>query len=98
MSIAAEPPCVLRQARDEEHREWHRQNATKKEPHPELVEGRSMVMQPTSIQRTSRHRPTRAEFEALDLAGGGLGQLVDELDPARIFVRGKPRFHMLLQR
>src|SRR5215472_3280290 len=32
---------VLRQAQDEDHRDWQLPGATKKEPHPELVEGRT---------------------------------------------------------
>src|SRR5215831_3226948 len=39
--IVALTPCVLRQAQDEGEREWPLPGATKKEPHPELVEGRT---------------------------------------------------------
>src|SRR6266542_6023581 len=37
------------------------------------------------------------ELEPLDLAGRGLRQLVDEIDPAWVFVRRDPRLHELLQ-
>src|SRR6266480_6381569 len=37
------------------------------------------------------------QLETLDLTCCGLGQLVDELDPARIFIRGQLRLHMLAE-
>src|SRR5688572_787885 len=37
------------------------------------------------------------QFVALDLAGRGLRQLVDELDPARVLVRRDAALHELLQ-
>jgi hypothetical protein len=40
----------------------------------------------------------RAELEPLNLPSGGLGQLVEELDPARVFVGRKLVFDVLLQR
>src|SRR5215469_18028323 len=77
--------CVLRQARDEEDRGWHRLNAMKKEPHPELVEGRTTSMQPGCSVRTrtlrffivhAHHEPTsfngamtREAVAALQAAG-----------------------------
>src|SRR5579883_377122 len=39
-------PCVLRQAQDEEQRARLHMRATKKSPHPELVEGRTVALQP----------------------------------------------------
>src|SRR5262249_59714566 len=39
-----------------------------------------------------------AQFEALDFARGGFRQVRHELDPAWIFVRREPAFHVLLQR
>ena len=39
-----------------------------------------------------------AQLETLNLAGGGLRQVVDEFDPARIFVRRELAFHVLLKR
>src|SRR5215472_2448655 len=40
--------CVLRQAQDEEYRERHLENPRKNAPHPELVEGRTMSLQPSA--------------------------------------------------
>src|SRR5438477_5377871 len=37
------------------------------------------------------------ELEPLDLARRGLGQLVDEFDPARVFVRSDPGLHEQLE-
>src|SRR5580658_6737780 len=45
----------------------------------------------------SLKRAARAQLEALDLAGGRLRHLFDELDPARIFEMRQARLHMLLQ-
>src|SRR5215470_8818256 len=56
-----------------------------------------MVMILASLSRLFRRRSERAQLETLDLPGGGLGELVDELDPARVFIARKPRLHMLLQ-
>jgi hypothetical protein len=38
---------VRRQAQDEDDREWDFLKATKKRPHPELVEGRLLLLQET---------------------------------------------------
>src|SRR5713226_1858614 len=44
------------------------------------------------------HATSGAQFEALDLSGGGLRQLCYELNPARVFVRREPVFYVPLQR
>ena len=41
--------------------------------------------------------PTVAQHEALNLAGRGFRQAVDEFDPARIFPRADRALHMHLQ-
>jgi hypothetical protein len=38
------------------------------------------------------------QLETLDFPGGGLRQLGDELDPARIFIRREMGFDMVLER
>ena len=38
-----------------------------------------------------------AQLETLNLASGGLRQVVDEFDPARVFVGREPAFHVLLK-
>src|SRR5215471_10924546 len=58
--------CVLRQAQDEVDREWLLAEAIKDSPHPELVEGRTSLMQQKSMKRAAQQ--VSREDEALHFA------------------------------
>src|SRR5690348_11362671 len=75
--LAASTWCVLRQAQDEEYRAWHLSGATKNGPHPELVEGRTAILQ--RHRACSQPLPRLNPRPEVELVGPGAALLAMEL-------------------